>query len=1358
MRVTTTKLCSSRPALPLLLLVGLTACEVDPLADRSVPQLGTTFTSSAASVQDIYTFDDVNGEVFVGERGIDRVEPGTGSPAGGEITFVYGWGFEKGVSVYFDDAPATDVFYVNSKKLRVQTPPHSLGAVDLAVKWPDGQVKLLPSGYLYDAFLSITGVEPSSGPIEGGTPVTISGTGFTEDARLVIGSRLALNLQVLDENTLVAVSPPGDEGGAADIILSSLAGVSRLKDGYTFTVKPRLDGLLPAAGPTGGGNEVELRGKWLSLVAEVWFGDAEATLLEAKNDRLRVIAPPGTKGYADILVSGTWGLDGLSKGYFYYDDSEDVLLLVPDSGPEQGGTIATLAGCELPHVITKVTFGEAEAKVLGSHPAECAVVVEVPPGIGSVVVKAWGDGGATIFPQSYAYLPTLTVASVSPQVGPAAGGTKIKVAGTHFTEGMQVLVGPLAAAKVVFISETEIEATTPPGSPGLADVTVVSATGSAVRKAAFLYTVKEPQVWAITPDYGSMAGGTFIEILGAGFTQDALVFIGDNLASSVKVKSYGLIQAYTPINAVGTYDLTIDVSVGQAALANAYTYFDPTSWYGGTWGPPIDGAVNITIFTAGDWGPLEGATVILGADPTTQYKGITDVNGHVTLSGPGLQGPVDIHATMKEHDAASYVNVDAENATLYLIPLYPPSTGPTDPIEVPLPGDVTGHIIGMDKYLVVPPGDCKNKVPEEAGLCAPCINDSDCKGTGTCLSIGKSGKYCTRTCGSSELAACPAGYMCAPVGSEGSHCVPAMGEKAVRCQLSTSSIYSYLSNDDVVDAIPSDDGKKMAYGLSETRLGEVAIVCLGGWTDPDTGEFNPLTMGVKRHVNIAPGAALDDQNIWLNIPLSRSLRLRMEDPPVFDEYGGTYRVTAYLDFGSDGFFRLPGQFQGTEPEDVMLESLPAELSGEIYDASFLIYAGAYSNSYDDTPYSNLMVTDLTELEETSVARLEGEAFVSDPVAPRDEALFAGWTNPGGSYVVGGHGRIFLYKGGAFSQLPSVVDEPLHDLIGFPDQSLFVVGGHGIVIHYDGQSWALLGAATDRTLKAIWGSDPDDLHAVGRHRIVSYYQGVWHEQKVSQALNDVCGNGPDNVWAVGDLGALLQYDGVSWQPVVAPTEADLLGVHVFADGRVLILGDGEAWVRSGSQWSDLQVKDDFQARKISVLSDTEFYATGASDEVAHWTAEEGFTYLPAPANVQLNDIVLAADGSLLALGTPALLLTPMIPFPVLLAPQDDGTMGAPLLAWTYDGNTDPITLHNISITQKTGRSLWRLVVDGARTQVPLPDFVQLIGFNPLPPGDKRLRLHSAFAPDFSINAFDLSALNTSLWTSWSYDMIAFDEQP
>ncbi len=1350
----------------LLLASFLVACEVDPLSNRPIPKLGTVYTSGTVNVKDIYTGDDTE-DPKAGDRGIESAEPAEGSPAGGETVILHGWGFEKESQVFFGTAASPDVFYVNSKKLRVVTPAHSLGKVDVAVQWPDGLVRVLPAGFLYKTYVTVDTVEPAQGTIDGGTPLTITGSGFTEGLRLVVGTRLALNVEILDQSTIVAITPPGDEGGAADVIVSSPAGVVRKKDVFTYTVRPRIDGVFPATGPVGGGNTVEIRGKWLSPVTAVLFGEGSAAPTEVKNDRLLVTVPPGTAGYADVVVTGPWGWDAATHGYLYLasDPGSGLEAVVPDEGPESGGTIATLAGCDLPDGIDEVRFGTVKAPILGHYPAACAVVVEVPPGTGTTDVTGTGSAGKFTLKQAFTYLPTVTIDSVSPNVGPSEGGTRIRVTGSHFTPEVQVLVGPLAASDVEFVSENELEATTPPGSPGLADVTVVAASGKARSKRAFLYTVKAPEVWAITPGYGSRAGGTFLEILGAGFTQDAMVFVGDNMGTGLAVKSYGLIHGYSPPNAVGTYDLTVNVSVGQAVLESAFTTFDPTSWYGGTWGPPIDGAVNVTVIDAGEWGPLEGAAVILGSNPNTQYKGFTDSNGQVTLSGPGLLGPVDIHTTRKDYDAASIIGVGAENATLYLIPVYPPSTGPTEPVEPLAPGNVSGRVVGLGKYVVVPPGDCKNKEPGVDGLCAPCMEDSDCLSGKLCLPLGKSGKYCTRACtqppapgdgeeieGEEEpLPTCPSGYMCAPVGTEGEFCTPSLGVKRARCELSTTSIYSTMYQDGFV--VVDEEAK---FKLNDTRLGEVAIICLGGWEDPDTLEFHPLAMGVKRHVNIAPGVHVADQNIWLNIPLTRSLRLRMDDPPRFEDFGGYYQVTPFLDFGSDGIFRLPGSFEGLVPEDVVLTSLPEALAGDIYDASYILYAGAYSATTDLTPYSNLLVTELTELDATSVARLAAEGFVVEPTAPADQELLASWTNDQGTFLVGGHGRVFRYADGTFYQLPSVVGETLRDLFGFPDHSLVAVGDNGAVVRYDGQKWQLLGSATDQSLRAVWGSDPDDLHAVGRHRIVSYYEGEWHEQKVSPDLTDVWGTGPDDVWAVGRAGTLFWYDGTAWYPRVSPTEADLHAVHAWPDGRLLVAGDGVAFLREGGTWSELGLREDYPGRRLLVLSADEFYLSGAPGEVAHWVAGEGFEYLPAPANLQVNDVVATASGELLALGTPALLLTPMIPFPIFQAPLDGGEMKNLLLSWTYDGNAEPISLHTVAITQKNGRSLWRLTVDGVRTQVPLPDFPKIINVNPLPAGEKRLRIYSAHSPEFSINAFDLYHLGTLAWKSWSYDMITFDE--
>jgi len=1346
------------PALAVIAFLGLMAgCGMEPVVDPAVPNVGTTVTGTKLGGKDIHTEDSASDPVSdpLEDIGVEFVDPSFGTPAGGDIVFIEGWGFTKKVKVYFGDVEAAEVFYVNSKKLRVTTPAHTLGVVDLSVWWPGGEVETLPSGFSFETDLVVDSVEPAAGPIAGGTPIAVTGSGFTPDSKLVLGHRLAINIEVVDETRIYAVTPPGSEGGPADVFVSNVTGTTTSKDAFTYSVVPQIDHMEPAAGPIQGGEEATLRGKWLSPVTAVLIGDHEAEIIEVLHDRIRLLVPAGEAGYADVVAVGTWGWDALENGYFYFDPASSpsgLVAVIPDRGPEKGGNSVTVFGCDLvADEVDEVEFGGSSAGVDSVFESECSLLLTAPPGTGTVSVTAAGKDADYTLPAAYTYVGKMKVTGVTPNEGPFSGGTKVEIKGEGFTPDVQVLVGPMVAGSVAFVDEFTLEAVTPPGSPGLSDLRVVGSGATATLHGGFLYTVEAPAVYAITPKYGSRAGGTYFEVIGSGFEPDAMVYIGEKPAAKVKPKSYGLLTGYSPRNDMGTYDVIVTMNAGQDLLPGAFSYFDPISHYGGTWGEPVDGAVNVTVIDAATWDPLEDAFAVLGSDPETPYRGFTNDEGQVTLSGPGLTGPVDVHITKKDHDAASVVHFDAENVTVYLIPYHPSSPGdPGDPPPALLPGSLDGRVLGLGKYVVIPPGNCLNKSPGENNLCASCLYDEECP-AGRCLELGKSGKFCTFSCGD-DGTECPDGYMCAPVSNKGSHCVPAAGRKTAQCQLTRTSIYEQLY--DVAEIVNVDSDSMFA--IEEARLGEIAIVCLGGWEDLDTGEFHPVTMGVKRHINVAPEQHLADQNVLLNIPLSRALRLRMDDPPEFENYGGVYKISAYLDFGSDGIFKLPQRFEGYSPEDIVLSELPEELSGDIYDAKYIFYAGAYTNSKDNTPYSVVYYRDVGELDEAAVAEFDGSAFAPQTAGPQD-TLNATWTTSKGTYMVGDDGLVFLFNGQSYYQLPSVIDENLYDIVGFGDL-LFAVGEGGAVVHYDGLAWHLVGRVTDMPLRSVWGSDPDDLHTVGLHRIVSYNEGAWHETKVSFDLWGVSGTSPDEVWAVGRDGVVLYNDGNDWELFESPTSSDLFAVRAFADGRVLAAGRGVAFLYDGAEWVDLGLDVAFRATSISGEGADSFYLAGSAGLVASYDQAEGWTYLAAPGNLQVNAISKTEDGGLYAIGSPALLLTPFIPFPIFTSPEDMGTLLQPALVWHYEGNTSPISVHTIAMTEKYGKSLWRFVIDGAVSEVLLPDFLSMVGVTPLTSAEKRVRIYSAHSPGFKIGNFDYSDLGTLSWRSWAYDMITFDPEP
>ncbi|MBI4580554.1 MAG: IPT/TIG domain-containing protein, partial [Planctomycetes bacterium] len=82
--------------------------------------------------------------------------------------------------------------------------------------------------------------------------------------------------------------------------------------------------------------------------------------------------------------------------------------------------------------------------------------------------------GTPLVPHSVTVTNQPTLASVSPNNGPAAGGTPVSLAGTLFQEGASVLFGDVLASNTVVLSANQITCVTPPHFPAMVDVKVVN--------------------------------------------------------------------------------------------------------------------------------------------------------------------------------------------------------------------------------------------------------------------------------------------------------------------------------------------------------------------------------------------------------------------------------------------------------------------------------------------------------------------------------------------------------------------------------------------------------------------------------------------------------------------------------------------------------------------------------------------------------------------------------------------------------------------------------------------------------------------------------------------------------------------
>ncbi len=171
---------------------------------------------------------------------LTSVSPTSGPAAGGTTITLTGAAFVSGATVRVGGVAATNVAFASATQLTALTPAGTAGARDVQVTNPDGQSTTLTGGFTYTATApntpTITSVSPASGPIAGGTLVTMRGTTFTSRNMTVLIGGVAATSVVSTNNTTLTLVTPAGTAGARDIVLTNGWGLSTTRTGgFTYT-------------------------------------------------------------------------------------------------------------------------------------------------------------------------------------------------------------------------------------------------------------------------------------------------------------------------------------------------------------------------------------------------------------------------------------------------------------------------------------------------------------------------------------------------------------------------------------------------------------------------------------------------------------------------------------------------------------------------------------------------------------------------------------------------------------------------------------------------------------------------------------------------------------------------------------------------------------------------------------------------------------------------------------------------------------------------------------------------------------------------------------------------------------------
>ncbi|WP_232679363.1 IPT/TIG domain-containing protein, partial [Nocardioides sp. R-C-SC26] len=577
---------------------------------------------------------------YLDQPTIGTIAPASGPRTGGTRLLVTGTGFTPDTTVAVGGVPATGIDVAGPTELSAVTPPGAVGTADVVVSTPGGTATRR-AGFAYlDDQPTLTAIQPSSGGMGGGTTVTATGTGFTNDAVVLVdGVALASSaVSVIDRRTLRFVTPAHAAGPVAIRIRTAGGTSDPAPSGFTYLdYSPTASSLTPALGPAAGGTAVTISGTgFVPGHTSVSIGGIDvpsSAVTVASDTSLSFIAPAHSPGAVAVFVTTHEGRSQAVPGGYTYVAAPTTSSLSPTSGPVAGGTSITITGAGFVAGETSVSIGgttvpPASVTVTGSS---SATFLAPPRAAGNVTVSVSTAGGTSAnVPGGFTYLAAPNAVSLAPASGPTSGGTTVTVTGSGFVAGATtVTIGgtTVPASSVAVASETSLSFSTPPSLAGNAAVSVSTAGGTSANVPGGFTYLTSPTAAGITPSSGPPAGGTSVTVGGSGFVVgNTSVTIGGVVipAAAVSVTSTSSLSFITPAHAAGNVSVSVTTPGGtSSAVPGGFTYVAaPTAASLSPSSGPSAGGTSVTV---------TGSGFVAGATSVT-VGGVAVPAGSVTVS------------------------------------------------------------------------------------------------------------------------------------------------------------------------------------------------------------------------------------------------------------------------------------------------------------------------------------------------------------------------------------------------------------------------------------------------------------------------------------------------------------------------------------------------------------------------------------------------------------------------------------------------------------------------------------------------------------------------------------------------------
>ena len=546
---------------------------------------------------------------YVGVPNLSSISPASGPVAGGNRIAIAGTGLLYVSEVDFGDVATSDCYALSDGILFVTVPAGALGTVDVKLVSIGGSSTISAADhYTYDPLPTITGLSRSTGALEGGTTVTITGTGLANAGEVDFGDDFGTDLPnpatiiSKSDTQIMVVSPSSDAGdtNTVDVTVTTPDGTTALNsaDQFTYNHTPLITTLevfnqydvqVASGGLAAGGTTVYIEGDDLIGVTGVDFGNTPAAnFTDYGNGVISAVSPAGTQGTVDITVTTPIGTsDPTPADQFTYAEIPAITSISPSSGVLAGGTLVEINGIGLANA-SEVDFGEyldlgyGNAGTIVSD-TDTQILVMSPLGgngpdtVDVTVTTPIGGTSATTAADQFSYVSPPTI-DQSDYAGAVAGNTLVTITGSFLAGATEVDFGANAGT-IISNTDGQIVALTPEATgdaPGPVTLSVTNPYGTSTGQ--FTY-VLPPTVTGIDQTTGPAAGGTSVIISGSNLSGATAVNFGGVPAESFSDNGDGTFTAVSPAGAVSTVDVTVTTPGGTTGTspADEFTYLPAPS-------------------------------------------------------------------------------------------------------------------------------------------------------------------------------------------------------------------------------------------------------------------------------------------------------------------------------------------------------------------------------------------------------------------------------------------------------------------------------------------------------------------------------------------------------------------------------------------------------------------------------------------------------------------------------------------------------------------------------------------------------------------------------------------------------------